>query len=215
MNSRKINEYKKSLKLSKNQREVLVGILLGDACLESQNSHRTYRLKVEQSEGHLDYLNHLYEIFREWILSKPHKREVESGNSKSINYTFSTVSHPAFRFYAQQFYKGGKKVVPKLIKKLVTEKALAYWFMDDGSIKSAQSRGIILNTQAFTKWEVLKLVEVLKEKFSLECSLRKQKSGYQIYISGRSFEKFYSLVSPYVVESMKYKFPISGLNRIA
>ena len=37
------------MKLSREQREILVGILLGDAHLETQNRGRTYRLKVEHS----------------------------------------------------------------------------------------------------------------------------------------------------------------------
>ncbi len=207
MHSREIENYKKKLKLNKIQKEVLVGILMGDATLETQNSGRTYRLKVEQSEKHKAYLNHLYEIFREWVLSEPHRRIVERNGRKSVNYAFSTVSHGAFRFYAQQFYANGKKRVPVVIKKLLTDRSLAYWYMDDGSLKSAQSHGVIFNTQGFSKNDVERLISTLQEKFNLNCWLRKQREGYQIFVSGKSFERFYEIVSPYILPDMKYKLP--------
>ena len=59
MRSRAIEDYKAGLQLSSMQREVLVGLLLGDACLETQNGGRTYRLKIEQSTRQELYVQHL------------------------------------------------------------------------------------------------------------------------------------------------------------
>lgn len=202
MHSRAIEEHKRKLKLSREQREVLVGILLGDACLETQNQGRTYRLKIEQSERHQAYVNHLYHLFEEWILTLPRRRSVVSRGHESWNWVFQTVSHGAFRFYAHQFYEDQRKCVPKLIHRWLTPRALAYWFMDDGSIKSRESKGVILNTQAFHRSEVERLVQVLQNLFGLQASLRKQREGYQIYISGTSYERFLEVVAPYILEEM-------------
>ncbi len=90
-------------------------MLLGDACLETQNDGRTYRLKIEQSLKHQAYLFHLYELFKDWVLTQPRSREVVSKECISENLVFQTVSHSALRFYAQQFYADGRKRVPKLI----------------------------------------------------------------------------------------------------
>lgn len=54
---------KKSLKLSNYQQEILIGLLLGDAHLEKQKGGINYRLKIQQSEEHINYVNHLYEVF--------------------------------------------------------------------------------------------------------------------------------------------------------
>ena len=209
MYSQKVEGYKKGLKLSQKQREVLIGLMLGDACLETQNKGRTYRLKVEQSEQHRKYVYHLYELFKEWVLTPPRGREVISRGCKSINLVFQTVSHGSFRFYAHQFYKDGRKQVPKLIHRWLTPVSLAYWFMDDGSIKSKESKGVILNTHAFYRSEIERLVRALESVFGLQAKERKQKHGYQIYISGHSYERFKELVEPYVIESMRYKLSSS------
>lgn len=209
MNTKEIREYKKRLKLTGIQREILVGVLLGDAHLETQNNGRTYRLKIEQSLEHRDYVEHLYTVFREWVLTPPSTRSVVTRGVLTKNYRFSTLSHGAFRFYAQQFYLNGRKRVPEKIGRLITPRSIAYWFMDDGSIKSKESKGIIINTQSFSKSEVKILVNLLKTKFGLDSKLRRQREGFQIYISGFCFERFYAIVKDYIIDSMLYKLPHS------
>lgn len=73
--------------------------------------------------------------------------------------------------------------------------------MNDGSLKSAQYKGVLLNTHGFTLKEVEHLCQVLNEKFALKAHPRKQshqyknqcwaqplKIYYQISISGNSYE---------------------------
>ena len=207
MNTKAFEEYKQGLKLTKEQREILVGLLLGDAHLETQNHGRTYRLKIEQSKKHRTYVEHLYEIFKPWVLAQLQPKEKSSRGRVSQNWWFQTVSHGAFRFYAFQFYSNGRKCVPRLIHRWLTPRALAYWFMDDGSIKSKQSKGVIFNTHCYTQSEIKLLVSALQERYGLRVKLRKQKEGYQIYISGKSYDSFRELVEPYLIDEMRYKLP--------
>jgi hypothetical protein len=165
MNSQKTEAYKKELKLSRKQREVLIGLMMGDAHMETRNRGRTYRLKIEQSEHHADYVTHLYDLFREWVPTPPRKKEVVSKGHRSVNLVFQTVSHGSFRFYAHQFYREGRKQVPKLIHRWLTPVNMAYWYMDDGSVESGQSKGVILNTHAFYRSEIDRLVKVVGSLF--------------------------------------------------
>lgn len=204
MYSREIEKRKSSLKLTDIQREVLVGVLLGDAHLETQNQGRTYRVKFEYSAGHSEYAHHLHELFKEWIRTPPQSKQDETHNT----IRFQTVSHPAFRFYAHQFYDGRKKCVPGLIHRYLSERAIAYWFMDDGSIKSRESKGVLFNTQGFDRNDVQRLIHALSRTFGLEAKERKQKEGWQIYISGNSYERFREIVDSHIVPSMRYKIPV-------
>lgn len=207
MRSLAIEELKSKLSLTPLQREVLIGLLLGDGCLETRNG-RTYRLKIEQSKAHQAYVVHLYHLFEGWVLTPPRLRQVVSRGHASVNVAFQTVSHSALRFYAHQFYREGRKQVPKLIHRWLTPRALSYWFMDDGSIKSRESKGVILNTQAFLPADIERLIKCLQTKFELQAAIRKQREGCQIYISGNSFEKFSALIAPYVIPEMQYKLPL-------
>lgn len=208
MRSNEIEKCKSTLRLSEEQKEVLIGILLGDATLETQNGGRTYRLKIEHSLKQKAYAEHLYKLFNDWARTKPWERKVTLPNGKTYtNIVFSTLSHSSLRFYAHQFYRGRVKVVPRLVERWLTPKAVAYWFMDDGSIKSKQSKGVIFNTHGYQKHEIKRLIEVLLEKFHLEAKLRSQKEGYQIYVSGKSYDNFTKLVLPHILPEMTYKIP--------
>ena len=75
--------------------------------------------------------------------------------------------------------------------------------MDDGS---KTGTGFRLSTQSYTKAENLLLIQILKDKFDLDCSLHLAgNSQHRIYIKTKSMFKFKNLVSPHFHESMMYK----------
>lgn len=80
--------------------------------------------------------------------------------------------------------------------------------MGDGSVKSKECNGRILNTHGFTENEVKKLAHILSLKFSLVASIRRQKDGLQIYISAKSAEILNNLISPHLLPYFRYKLPI-------
>jgi len=209
MNTKEIENRKKKLKLTERQREITVGKLLGDGHLESMNGGKTYRLKVEHSIKQREYVDWFCKEFREWIISGPKEKRQVVGRKTYYKYWVNTLSCGSFRFYAQQFYRNGKKVVPKLIHRWLTPLSLAVWFMDDGSIKSKSHKARIINTQGFQKREILRLMKVLGDKFNLKCGLRKQREGYQIMILAESADEFAGLIQNHIHQSMKYK--IKGL----
>lgn len=206
MRSRAIEAYKTTLRLSAVQREILVGILLGDACLETQNAGRSYRLKIEQGIRHADYVQHLYSVLRDWVLSPPRPKQGQTRGVTTLNLAFQTVSHPELSFYGKLFYRDRRKIVPDSVGELLTARGLAYWYMDDGSMKSSESKGVLFNTHAFSSDDVDRLIEVLA-RFGLLARMRRQSDGIQIYVSGASYERFVELVNPYVIEAMRYKVP--------
>ncbi|OGE81523.1 MAG: hypothetical protein A2826_00515 [Candidatus Doudnabacteria bacterium RIFCSPHIGHO2_01_FULL_43_23] len=209
MNSNKIKSFTESIKLTERQRAIIVGTLLGDGHLETQNKGRTFRLKVEHSISQKDYADWLYVELKNLILTKPQIKEQRIKGKLYKKYWFSTVSIGAFRFYAQQFYQNGKKIVPKFIAKIASPLSLAIWFMDDGSLKSQFHRARIINTQCFSEKDLKILQDMLFKKFHITTTLRKQKEGKQIYIPSTEIGKFISIVQPYIIPSMEYKIKVT------
>ena len=205
MRSKTIEEYKKTLVLTSRQREILTGLLLGDGHLETQNGGRTYRLKVEQAVRKKEYVDWLFQEFRDFVRTEPKEKEKTRNESRTKNVGFSTLSVGNFRFHAQHFYHGKQKVIPKRIDKLLSPLALAVWFMDDGSQKSSLHRARILNTQGFRKQEIEQLIQVLEKKFNLQAKIRNQKDGYQIYIASVSTDRLKQIIGEYIVPCMRYK----------
>lgn len=197
--------------MTERQREILIGLLLGDGHLETQNQGRTYRLKIEHSIKQKSYTDWLYREFHAWVLTPPQMKVVSLNGVTYQKYWFNTVSHGVFRFYAHQFYREKKKVVPVFIKKWLTPLALAIWFMDDGSIKSKQTRSLIFNTQSFSKQDIERLIQALQKIFDISSVLRKQKEGYQIFIPAKEAPRFAAIIAPYVLPEMRYKMKVTYL----
>ena len=213
-NSRLIKEYKESLtNLTKDQWEASIGLILGDASLQSQNNGKTFRIKFEWGNKYKSYVNHVYNLFDEWVLSQPHKKSrLSPQNNLVINWGFQTISHKAFNPLAELFLINGKKSVPKyLIKNHLTEKGLAYWFMDDGGKldynKNSKNKSIVLNTHSFPEEEVLNMSKELNEKFNLDCNIRSNKGKKIIVVNSSSYLIFSKLVDPHIISDMRYKLP--------
>lgn len=201
MRSNEIERFKRKVALNSFQRSLVVGMLLGDGHLESQDKGRTYRLKVEHSVKQKEYVEWLYEQFKELVRTPP--RVKVRGMLQS--YGFATYSLGTFRFYAQQFYVGRRKVVPKLIAKLLDPIALAIWFMDNGSLKSANQRTYIIHALGHSRQELERLQNVFQRKFGITANIHRQYGRWRLYIASASARKFRKLIEPYVIPSLKYK----------
>lgn len=146
---------KEGLRIKRQERKVLVGLLLGDGSLNTQDKGGKYRLVYSQGgQRHQAYFNHAYTIFKDRVVGSPQtipsnsscikskSSSIEMVLTRQTRWAFTTISHGSFRFYGNTFYKNGKKVVPKQIARLLTKRGLAFWYMDDTSIKSKQSKGV-------------------------------------------------------------------------
>ena len=205
MRSNLIEENKKALRLTQKQRDIIVGLLLGDGHLETQNQGRTYRLKVEHSVMQQAYAEWLQTIFREWI--RPSGLHIRYKDDKPFSVSFSTLSHGSLRFYGQQFYDGRKKVIPKMLAKMLSPLSLAIWFMDDGSLKSERHATYVIHTLGYTLEDLRIVQDTLLKKFSIETRLHRQKGKYwRLYIPRVSAKKFRDTIEPFLLPSMRYKF---------
>jgi hypothetical protein len=213
-NSNLFKQYKASLiSLSSIQFEASIGLILGDASLNTENNGKTYRLKFEWSDKHKAYIDHVYNIFNEWLISPPHKKERISLNGNLvINWGFQTISHEAFNPLAEIFLINNKKSIKdSLIKEHLTGRGLAHWFSDDGGKldynKNSKNKSIVLNTQSFTDLEVISLAKGLNEKFNLNTEIRSNKNKKIIIIKSDSYLLFRDLIDPFLIPEMAKKLP--------
>ncbi len=209
MNTNELKQQKKKLKLKKNQKEIIIGLMLGDGHLETMNKGRTYRLKVEQSIKHKDYVDWLYTNLQDFVNTPPKIRKSIAFGKETTNYRFSTLSVGSFRFFDQQFYKDKKKIIPDLIKRWLTPLSMAIWFMDDGQIKSKKHRALLINTQCFSKNDLGKLQKALEEKFGIKTNLKKEPTGWRLYLLSETVSKFVKLIEPHILPLMRKKLGIN------
>lgn len=213
-NSKLVKEYKESLTcLTADQWDASIGLILGDASLQTQNNGKTYRIKFEWSDKNKAYLDLVYNLFDEWVLSQPHKKSRLSPKGNLVtNWGFQTLSHKAFNPLADLFlFKNKKSISESLIKNHLSGRGLAYWFMDDGGKldynKNSKNQSVVLNTQSFTDLEVSKMSNELSNKYNLDCEVRSNKGKKIIVIKSLSYSIFRDLVDPYIIPEMAYKLP--------
>jgi len=213
-NHKLIRDYKSKLHvLSQIQSEVSIGLMLGDASLQTQNKGKSHRMKFEWGDKNKLYVDHIYNLFDEWILSSPHKKSrVNKNGILVVNWGFQTISHIAFNYLSELFLINNHKIIRNnLIKEHLTERSLAYWFCDDGGKldynKNSKNKSIVLNTYSFTNEEVISISMELSDKFNLITETRMNKNKMIIVIKDESYSKFKDLTYSYIIPSMRYKLP--------
>ncbi|KDP38241.1 hypothetical protein JCGZ_04884 [Jatropha curcas] len=187
-----------SLKMSKNQREILVGLLLGGLQIESDEERKRHMIRFEFNENssvHSVLRRHLYDEYHEWL----HPSCKLNDGSDDISYRFSTISHSYFGFYADQFWPKGRAIIPKLIHRWLSPQVLAYWYMYGGHRTSS---GDILLKLKGSREGVAKVVKAFKAK-SLSCRVKVKGRVFWIGFLGSDSIWFWKLVEPYIIDDLK------------
>lgn len=194
--------------LSEETKEILVGILLGDAHIERRSSTGNSRLKYAQTAvAHKEYFNRVLKIFKSFCTSgyKPQSKLIfnKITNKSYSAISFTTMQLPCFNEFSNLFYVLNVKIVPDNIYELLTPRGLAFWIMDDGSVHGG---GLHLNVYGFSNKDVDKLMFTLQDKFNLKCSIHYHRAKKpRIYIFKESMECLISLTKPFMVQDMLYK----------
>jgi ubiquinol-cytochrome c reductase cytochrome b subunit len=202
---------------------VLICGMLGDwwgDIIKGQHGD-TVRFNIEQSISNSAYIHHLTYLFLNWGYSSylipklVKKSESEQDKRSNIlmnryNYRLTLFTYSSLMWIYSSFYEknNGKiiKKVPVWIEDYITPIGLAHWIMQDGSRQNKQ--GINIATHSFTKEECQFLSEILNRKYKLKSTV--VKTGYphqwRISIWKESMPTLVSIVKPYIIDEMKYKF---------
>lgn len=199
---------KQNLRIEKREKEILYGILLGDASLATENRGKTYRLRLVQSESHKDYFNHLVFQFKNFGKTEP------KFNKANSTYYWNSLQSGSFRFYGQEFYtqvdnNKFQKKVPDNVKRWLTPRVAAYWFLDDGSAKHKKTTNAIrFCTDSFSFSDVERLAEGLETNFDIKTSIfENRKDQYRIYCKAPSVASFWDQVIPILQNEIKPTAP--------
>ncbi len=126
------------------------------------------------------------------------------------NYRLTTHSFTSLLWIYNSFYYEVNgimtKKIPDWIGEFITPIGLAHWIMQDGSRQKNQ--GITLATNSFSYKDCLYLSKILNEKYGLKTSVIKagHVDQWKISIWKQSMADLVSIVKPYIIDEMKYKF---------
>ena len=201
-------------------KDFLVGTLLGDSSLVASTKKPVTRwyYSVEHSEQQKSYLYRKYDLLKDFTSSPPYeleKKKPAKNGKKLIHYAFKTPLHETFQEYGKAFYKyqpstdSYVKRVPVDLRSRINPRALAYWYMDDGSQKGDKHKMVYLNTQGFGEKGSQELAMVIYDVFQLKTAVvtkldkRNNKYYSQVSIHGSSLENLRSLIEPFMLPDLK------------
>ena len=221
-------------KLNQQIFEITTGILLGDTSLQRPLGCRSYRLRFAQNSIRQDYVIHLFKKYKNGVKindsTKPlisqteprpylYKTKINKLNKKS--YCFETRISSAFNEHANIFYfdQSSKKNLCNnldIFYDILTPKALAYWYMDDGTWPNKKAKSFQLCTHGYTVEQVTYLSNLLNTKFKLITKIGFNKKQPIIRISSKSYEIFSDLIYDTLIKipSTQDKFPLKKLEDI-
>ena len=203
--------------LTAKARAILDGLLLGDGFYVG-NRHSA-SLAIGQRVDHTDWLNLIdaqltAEGFRflKRHYQAAHIRHVQTGAREGerirarafvkIQSMFYRTLHPEF----QRWYPNGKKIVPHTIE-VTNPITLAHWYMGDGCVSIGTGRfQVQLATNSFSEPDVRWLSEQLA-RLGISSTIGHWRGQPILSACHRSAKVFLDLVSPYMVESFRYKVP--------
>lgn len=189
-------------------KSIIYGSLLGDAHAEKRLTSKGTRITFYQESHHDEYLLYLHYLIANLGYCNTNTPKIttrigSNGKTRKI-IRFSTWTYELFNDIHKEWYINKKKIVPKTIDKYLTPLALAIWIQDDGG---KVGQGLKLATNSFIYEDCKYLANILQVKYNLKTSVQLTgvKNQFNIYIFKESIPLLYNIVSPYVVNSMKYK----------
>ena len=200
-------------KFTKESRNLLIGMLLGDGTISNNNI-----FKLAHSTEQKDYL--------EWKISQLKEAAIRNTGIKSyissrgynkgseVLYTQLNII-PFIKVLRRVVYKNGKKTFSRKLLNRLDAKGIAIWFMDDGHINIRKDKGrpcgfYIKISTCEPKEEVQTIIDFFKEQWNINFYMfheGKKEDSYSLCCGTKEGLKFIELVKPYVsqVPSMMHK----------
>lgn len=197
---------RETYKLNREEIEVLIGTLLGDATIRYvYNGCKYPNLTFSHSTTQEEYFNWLSNKLTNLKSSsgKYNSNYIRKNGERAERLVFTGANMLCLKELQEIFYENGRKVIPvNYISSRFTELSLYCLFMDDGSYDK-RTDSYIINTQCFSKDNLEEFTELLYDKFGLEFNIKSDHCLYLKHSSNSIMSKILSKVNE--CDSMKYK----------
>lgn len=197
------NEKYSQIQLSKRQKEILCGTLLGDSNISYGHKFCKYpRLQMAHCYKQKNYLLDLATL-----LELPYSLTEFTTKSGFKTVAYRSKSLNCLKKVHEEFYCPTKNIPKQFVLDNFTDLSLAILIQDDGCFDKYQGKGHYrIATDCFSLDEQIWFSNFLQERFGLKTSLRKSRNGnHYLAFSTKSTETIKQIISPYISSCMSYK----------
>lgn len=200
-------------KITKESRNLLIGLLLGDGTISNNNV-----FKLAHCEQQLDYLEWKIKQLNNSGLRNNGVKEYISTNGfnkgKKVYYTqLNTI--PFVKVLRRVVYKPTKKLGNRKLLNRLSARDIAIWYMDDGHINYRKTNNKIHGfyikiATCIPKEELQIVIDYFKEVWNIQFYMfheGRKENSYSLCCGTKEGVKFINIVKQYVeqVPSMKHK----------
>lgn len=192
--------YRQRLPITQEQKEIIFGSLLGDMCVSKHvKNYRGLEAHSIKQEDYAEYKRKLLLPLSGVLV----KGSFLIGNKTYYKREFTLRPNLNLEEFYNSFYIGEnhKKDVPYDLS-LLTPRAIAFWFMDDGFVVTHGKRLLGFSTCAFTIEGLQRLQKYFQDTYNIETIIRK---NFYLIVKAKDCEKLANMIKPYMIESMYYK----------
>jgi len=206
--------------MTRDEKAIMIALVIGDGSLEKLGP-RNVRLKIEHSIKQRDYVIYKRDLLHKIIGGKQIKIYTTNRVRKNtkLQSAYFRKNHRYFRVIRKVLYKYGKKQITKPVLYRLTPKALAIWYMDDGNLykhihkDKVTSFRITLSTEVSYE-EALLIQEYFLDRWNIHFHINKTKNGrFRHRCSTKEARKFFDIIEPHIIDSMKYKIDVPNYIR--
>lgn len=190
-------------------KEMLTGCLLGDSTILYPNKNSSAaRVRFRHGDPQKDYVHYKYKLLKTLCLSPP-KRIINPGYG-AYSWTFQTMCLPWLNEFYSMCWQGTCRIVGDGLREHLTPEALAYWYMDDGSLEAGRKHSCYLHTNRFSRYGQEKMARWLMDLYGIEVrhQLDKHHNQYLLKINTKPASILFETVAPFMIPSMRYKLPV-------
>jgi hypothetical protein len=172
--------------LTDNQRQVIIGTVLGGSSLIKPPKGTNYYLSMRSSnQTWLKYkAEELDDCFKSTNL-------VSNGNTYRIN----SICHKAFTELHDLLYRDGKRVITEELLDSLRDVSLAIWFLDGGSMIGRNRKNAYINTTKFGEEGTL-IVEKYFNLIDMTCKKNKNGTRRKVVFSVQGTERLFRIIAP-------------------
>lgn len=196
----------------------VIGMIMGDGCIPRlQQKAKNHYMELGHSAKQKDYLLKKVEALK-WLTDvrvyECTKKDNRPDKKNLLCVRAFTRTHPFYTKLYHRFYHDYRKTIDDHLMKLLTPMGLAFLYQDDGCLSWHENAmavrmfpymmGSKIELECITRW--------IAKRFGLEFRANgagtSKKSGqpyWQLRLRMKDRQKFFDLIDPYVVPSMRYK----------
>lgn len=189
--------------MKKEFKNLLVGLTLGNGYITKKSNY----IQIQHDLKQKDYLQ--YKINLIHLYSPESKIKTYEYNNNGHSYIKIRYSNSFCKYIKNWLYKDGYKKIKKELLYRLSDREIALWYMDKGSLykscKNTKYIELIISTYCNTEEEALDLIEFMRNRYDAIFSIKRNKGKFSIRCGKKSAIKFLSKIQPFIIDSMKYK----------